>query len=186
VSLPEKGGSTLKTKEQKAEIIEDLRDRFSRAKGAIVTECSGMSVQEMTELRVLLKKAGLDLRVVKNTLARRAVEDTPNVPLRDELNGQVSVALGYEDPVVLAKSVLGYAKANEAKFKIRSGVIEGQLCSADRLKAVASLPGREVLLSQMAGAFQAPAQKLAALMANTITQLGFALEALKAKKAEAA
>jgi len=186
VSLPEKGGSTLKTKEQKSVIIGELKDGFSRAKGAIVTECKGLTVQEVTDLRVLLRKAGLDLRVVKNTLARRAVEDTPNAPIREELTGQVAVALGYDDPVVLAKSVLDYAKTNEAKFKIRSGVIEGQFCSAERLKAVASLPSREILLSQMAGAFQAPAQKLAALMANTITRMGWALEALKAKKAEAA
>jgi len=186
VSLPEKGGSTLKTKEQKSAIIEDLKDGFSRAKGAIVTECSGMTVQEVTDLRVLLKKAGLDFRVVKNTLARRAVEDTPNVPIREDFTGQVAVALGYDDPVVLAKSVLDYAKTNEAKFKIRSGVIEGKACSAEKLKAVASLPSRDILLSQMAGAFQAPAQKLAALMANTITRMGWALEALKAKKAEAA
>ena len=88
-----------------------------------------------------------------------------------------------DDPVVLAKTVMDYAKTKADKFTVKAGMIKGKLCTAEQLKAVAALPSREILLSQMAGAFQAPAQKLAALMANTVTRFAFALEALKAKKA---
>lgn len=183
VSLPWKGGSILKTKEEKAEIIADLKDRFTRAKGAVVAEYSGLTVEDLTELRVSFNKSNLDFRVVKNTLARKAVEDTSTALIRDSLTGQVAVALGYDDPVVLTKAVLDYAKTKEEQFKVRMGVIEGESCSLDQLKAVALLPGREVLLGTLAGAMQAPAQKLAGLMANTVTRFAHALEALKTRKA---
>jgi len=183
VSLPWKGGSILKTKEEKAKIIADLKDRFTRAKSAVVAEYSGLTVEDLTELRVSFNKSNLDFRVVKNTLARKAVEDTSTALIRDSLTGQVAVALGYDDPVVLTKAVLDYAKAKEEQFKVRMGVIEGKSCSLDQLKAVALLPGRDVLLGTLAGAMQAPAQKLAGLMANTVTRFAYALEALKAQKA---
>ncbi len=183
MSLPWKGGSALKTKAEKAEIIADLKDRFTRAKGAVVAEYNGLTVEDLTELRVLFNKSNLDFRVVKNTLARKALEDTPTALIKESLTGQVAVALGYDDPVVLSKTVLDYAKSKEDQFKVRMGVIEGEICSFDQLKAVALLPGRDVLLGKLAGAMQAPAQKLAGLMANTVTRFAYALEALKAQKA---
>ncbi len=182
-SLPWKGGSVLKTKEEKAEIISDLKDRFTRAKGAVVAEYSGLTVENLTELRVSFNKSDLDFTVVKNTLARKALEGTPTALIHDSLTGQVAVAMGYDDPVVLAKAVLDYAKSKEETFKIRMGLIEGKVCNLDQLKSVALLPGRDVLLGQLAGVMQAPTQKLAGLMANTITRFAYALEALKAQKA---
>lgn len=130
-----------------------------------------------------MKKANLEFKVVKNTLARRAAADTAVEPLVENLKGQVAVSLGYDDPIALAKSVMDYAKAREENFSVRMGIIEGKLCDAAQLKAVASLPGREALLGQMAAAMQAPAQKLAGLLANTVNRLAFALHALKEQKA---
>lgn len=137
----------------------------------------------MAEFRVSLRKSGLDFKVVKNTLARQAVEGTAAEPIRESLTGQVGVALAYDDPVVLAKSVFDFAKPRAERFSVRMGVIEGKACDATTLKAVATLPGREVLLGQMAGAFQAPTQKLVGLMANTVNRFAFALHALKEQKA---
>lgn len=156
---------------------------FSTAKGAVVAEYAGLTVADLTTMRVQFRKVGVDFRVAKNTLARRASEGTASAVLKDAFVGQVGVAVGYDDPVVLAKTVMDYAKTKADKFTVKAAMIEGKLCTAEQLKAVASLPSREILLSQMAGAFQAPAQKLAALMANTVTRFAFALEALKAKKA---
>jgi len=164
------------------QIVADLADRFNRATGAIVAEFRGLSVEEMRGFRGALRKADLDFKVVKNTLARRAVAGTPVEPIRDGLSGQVGVALGYDDPVVLAKSVLEFAKANDEKFRVRLGVIEGKPCDAAMLASVAKLPGRDVLLGQVAGMFQAPGQKLAGLLANTVNRFAFALHALKEKK----
>jgi len=137
----------------------------------------------MANFRVSLRKSGLDFKVVKNTLARQAVAGTAAEPLRDSLTGQVGVALGYDDPVALAKSVFDFAKARDGKFSVRAGVIEGKACDATTLKSVATLPSREVLLGQMAGTFQAPTQKLAGLLANTVNRFAFALHALKEQKA---
>ena len=173
----------LKTKEQKAEIIADLKDRFTLAKGVVVAEYSGLTVEDVTELRGAFNKSNLEFKMVKNTLARNALEGTSLAPIREDLTGQVAVALGYDDPTVLAKAVLDYAKSKEEQFKVRTGVIEGERCSLAQLKVVASLPSREVLLGTLAGVMQAPAQKLAGLMANTVTRFAYALEALKTQKA---
>jgi len=185
LSLPEKGGSTLKTRAKKAGIVSDLNERFARAKGAVLAEFSGLSVEEMTSLRVTLRKSDVDFKVLKNTLARQAAEGTPSASLASGLKGQVGVALGYDDPVALAKAVLDFAKSREDRFRVRMGVIEGKPCDAAQLKAVASLPSREVLLGQMAGTFQAPVQKMAGLLMNTVTRFAYALEALKERKAQA-
>jgi len=147
-----------------------------------VAEYKGLTVEDITNLRVSLKKTNLDFKVVKNTLAKRAAEGTALAKLGDSLSGQVGIAIGYDDPVALTKAVLDYAKTKPDKFNIRAGIIEGGLCGVEDLKSVASLPGREVLLGQIAGALQAPTQKMAGLLANTVTRFAFALEALRAQK----
>jgi len=182
-SLSEKGGSTLKTREDKEQIVAGLKDRFERAKGAILAEYTGLTVEDITELRTSMKRANLEFKVVKNTLAKRAAADTSVEALVEGLKGQVALSLGYDDPIALAKSVMDYAKARENNFFVRKGIIEGKICDAMQLKAVASLPGREALLGQMAAAMQAPAQKLGSLLANTVNRLAFALHALKEQKA---
>jgi len=176
------GGSTL-NKAEKARVVEDLNSRFARAKGVVVAEYKGLTVAETNAMRGSLRDAGLEFSVVKNTLAKRAAEGTPCEPLRDTLKGPVGVALGFEDPVVLAKKVLEFAKTNEL-FRPMGAVIEGRACDVDSLKAVAALPAREVMLSQIAGLFQAPAQKTARLLQATVVRFGYALNALQAKREE--
>ncbi len=147
----------------------------------VITDYKGMTVSEMTEFRDTLRKASVEYRVVKNTLARIAIEETPVKSAKDSLTGPVGIAMGYDDAVAVAKSVLEYAKKN-AKLKVTSGVIEGTYCDPGGLKAISSLPPREVLLSAMAGAFQAPAGKMARLLSATVARMGFALGALREKR----
>lgn len=149
----------------------------------VITEYKGMTVAEMNDFRNALRKSSIEYRVIKNTLARIASAETPIAPAKDNFAGPVGVALGYDDPVSVAKAVLDYAKKND-KLKISSGIIEGELCDGAKLKSIALLPPREVLLGILAGCMQAPASKLARLLSATITQMGYALNALKEKRAK--
>ncbi len=135
----------------------------------------------MMQMRRILKEAEIEYRVVKNTLAKIAAQDTPVEVARDEFVGPVGLAIGYDDPVLVAKKILEYQKEKE-DFEIRCGVIEGRLMDLDGIKAVSKLPSREVQLAMLAGAMKAPAQKMASALQATIRKLAYALNALKEKK----
>ena len=148
-----------------------------------ITDYKGMTVTEMNEFRAKLRDASIEYRVIKNTLARIASEDTPVAAARDTFTGPVGVAMGYDDPVSVMKAVLEYAKKND-KLKVTSGIIEGELCDAARLTSISLLPSREALLGMLAGCMQAPAGKLARLLSATLTQMGYAMNALREKRAQ--
>lgn len=168
-------------RKQKSEAVEVLKDKFSRAKGVVLTGYKGMTVAEMGELRDELRKDELEYKVVKNTLARIACKGTSVEPAREHITGPIGMAVGYADAAQVAKSVTGYAKKNE-KFEIIGGVIEGAYCDVSQLKKIADLPSREVLLSMMAGTFNAPATKMAGLLNATVARLGYALSAVRDQK----
>lgn len=170
-------------REQKQQAIAGLKEKFSAAKGVVLTDYKGLTVAEMNEFRDTLRGESIEYRVVKNTLARIASEETPMAAARESFSGPVGIALGYDDAVAVAKTVLEYAKKND-KLKVTSGVIEGEFCPAERLKDIAKLPSREGLLSMMAGGFQAPAAKMARLLNATVAQMGYALGALREKRAQ--
>ncbi len=168
-------------REKKGEVISSFRKKFSEAKSVVFTDYKGMTVAEVSELRNFLRKDGVEFRVVKNTFARIASEGTPVSLAKDLFKGPVSVAIGYHDPVVAPKKIVEFIKKNE-KLKLRGGVIEGKYYSLDEVKAVAELPSREVLLSMLAGAIQAPLVKMASALSATIKTMGYAFAALKSKK----
>ncbi len=169
-------------KEQKQELITELHGKFEKAKAAILTEYKGLTVAEITELRNELRKSQLEYKVVKNTLAIRAAAGTSAELLKDHLSGPTGLVLGFGDPVSPSKAIIEYAKKND-KLKVKIGLIEGQLADEGQLKAIASLPSREELLSQMAAGFQAPASQMVRLLNATVARLGYALTALQEKKA---
>jgi large subunit ribosomal protein L10 len=164
--------------------VADLKDRFQRAKGIVLTDYKGITVTEMVELRETLRKSDLEYRVVKNTLAGIATKGTHAEPLGDRFTGPVGVAISYDDPAKLTKQVLEYSKKNK-KLKITCGLVENTLYDNEQLKAIAALPPRDVLLATLAGTMQAPAGKLAQLLNATVCRFAFALNALKEKKGEA-
>lgn len=169
-------------KEQKKELIDELHEKLMGAKAAILTEYKGLTVAEITELRNELRKNQLEYRVVKNTLAIRAAKGTAVEKLSSYLEGPTGWVLGFGDAVAPAKAVTEYAKKRQ-KLKVKIGLIEGQFADEGALKAIAALPSREALLSRMAAGFQAPASQMARLLNATVARLGFALTALKEKKA---
>jgi len=166
---------------EKGQVITDLREKFSKARSVVFTDYKGMTVAEMTDLRRMLNSSSIDYSVVKNTLAKIASQDTGFSVAQDAFTGPVGIAIGYDDPVLAVKKVLDFVKKNE-KLQVKGAVVEGQLYGPKDLKAIAELPSREVLLSMLAGAFQAPLSKLAGALSATVTGFAYAVESLKSKK----
>jgi len=137
-------------RDKKQERIAEMREKFMRATAAVVTDYRGLKVAEITELRRKLGDAGIEYRVVKNTLTRLAVKDTPSRPLADHLTGPCAVALGYEDEVTPAKVLLDFAKAS-GKLQVKMGVLRGRLIDFENLKKVITLPSRPELQAQLLG-----------------------------------
>ncbi|MBA3060150.1 MAG: 50S ribosomal protein L10 [Nitrospirae bacterium] len=168
-------------REEKTHLIAELKDRFKKANAVVLTDYKGLTVAELFELRRLLRGAGIEYKVVKNTLARAASAKTSLSVISDLLKGPVGIAIGYADPVQVAKKVIEYSKKNN-KLKVNGGVVEGRLCNAEDIKSIAALPPREILLSMLAGVFNAPLSKMAGALSATVSSFAYAVNALKDKK----
>ena len=165
--------------------MEELRERLSRNPSLVVTEYRGLTVEELAELRKLLKGSDVEFKVVKNTLARLAVKGTEQEPLLELLEGPVALAFAYGDTVKAAQSLTAYARRNPS-LKIKGGFIEGRLVQAADVRAVATLPPREVLLARVVGGMQAPISGLVGVLSGTIRGLAQALKALAEQREKAA
>ena len=168
-------------RQEKAQIIEQLHEKVSRASIAIVTDFKGLTVEDMTKLRSKCYEAGVDYQVVKNTLARLALSDTDHGALSEHLKENCAVALGYEDPVALAKALADYAKENK-KFSVRFGSLEGKFLDTDAVKELAKMPSKPELLSTVLGTMQAVPRNFVCLFANIERKFLYALTAIKDQK----
>lgn len=171
----------MQTREQKAEIIEKLKDRAGRASIAVVTDFKGLTVEEVTNLRVKLRASGVDYQVVKNTLARIALTDGPHDTIKERFKEQCAIAFGYEDPVAAAKALVDYAKANK-KFVIRFASLQGKVIDEEGLKALSTLPSKPQLLAQVLGTMNAVPTNFVSVLANVMRSMLNVLTALKDKK----
>jgi large subunit ribosomal protein L7/L12 len=173
-------------KEAKAQAIEALREKFSRARVAVLTECIGMGANEITELRRQLRAVGAELRVVKNTLAVLAAEGTPVAAAKEYFRGPLSVAIGYDDPALPAKVLRDFIAKDkrDKKMRITLGLIEGKILDPARLKAVADLPSRKVLLAQLLAGMQGPLGGLVGTMNGILSNFVGTLIAIKEQPKE--
>lgn len=161
---------------EKQQMISELQEKFSRAKAAVLTEYRGLSVQELEDLRMQLRSADVEYRIVKNTLAARAAAGTGLECLRESFTGPVGIAISYNDPLSPAKVLTAFAKKQE-KLRLVVGALEGRLVDAKGLKGLATLPGLEQLRARLVGLLQAPAACLARLVATPGTQIARVLRA---------
>jgi large subunit ribosomal protein L10 len=146
--------------EQKKQIVSTIADQFRRSKSTILVDYRGLSVAEVTELRKQLRDAGIEFKVYKNTMTRRAVEEVEMAGLTEQLVGPTAIAFSYEEVVAPAKIINDFAKKHEA-LEIKAGVVEGQITSVEEVKAIAELPSREGLLSMLLSVLQAPMRNFA-------------------------
>jgi len=143
--------------EQKQEVVAEVGAQIAKAQSVVIAEYRSLTVAQMTELRKRARNGGVYLRVVKNTLARRAVADTPFQGLAEKMSGPLAYGIST-DPVAAARVLSDYAKTND-KLVIRGGGMANQVMSAQDVARLASLPSREQLLAQLMGTMCAPVAK---------------------------
>ncbi len=156
--------------QQKKELVEDLRSVAEGAMVAAAADYRGLNVEEMTDLRRRARSAGVTLRVVKNTLSRRAVKDTSCEQLTEALNGPTLLAFADEDPGSIARLFKDFAKQHEA-LQPRGFVLDGTLYAGDQTDRIATLPTLDEARAKFLGALTAPMQKLVATLAEPPARL---------------
>ena len=167
----------------KVEMVEELHGMFSRAKSAVVANYQGIDAEGITALRVHMRSRSVDFRVVKNTLARRAVKDTSLEVLGEDFKGPISILVGFEDAVAPAKALADFAKSDVTKSpEVICGVVEGKKVSPGEVQALAELPSREELISQMLSVFQGPTTNFAGVFSSLLRKLVGTLDAVREKK----
>ena len=140
--------------EGKKEVVAEFSARLAKAQAIVLAEYRGLPVEKITQLRAKARASGVYLRVLKNTLARRAVQGTPFEKLADQMIGPLAYGVS-DDPVSAAKLLHAYAKEND-KLVIKGGAIPGQVMSAKEVGSLAALPSRDELIAKLMGTMQAP------------------------------
>ena len=170
--------------EQKQAMVSEVAAKLQGAQTVIVAEYRGLNVERVTQLRAKARKSGVYLRVLKNTLARRAVKGTPFEKLSDQMIGPLMYGIS-QDPVAGAKVLSEFAKENEL-FVIKAGAMPNTVMSSQDIKALAQLPSREELLSKLLGTMQGPVAKLVRTMNEVPSKFVRTLAAYRDSKAKAA
>ncbi|TFD99330.1 50S ribosomal protein L10 [Jeotgalibacillus sp. R-1-5s-1] len=146
--------------EQKKQLVTEIQEKFQSSASSVIVDYRGLSVAEVTELRKQLREAGVEFKVYKNSMTRRAAEAAGLEGLSESLTGPNAIAFSAEDVVAPAKILNNFAKNHEA-LELKAGVIEGNVASLEQVKALADLPSREGLLSMLLSVLQAPIRGLA-------------------------
>lgn len=170
--------------EQKQAVVSEIAAQLAKAQAVIVAENRGLPVEVVTSLRAKARKSGLYLRVLKNTLARRAVKGTPFEQLAEQMSGPLMYGIA-QDPVAGAKVLSEFARENEL-FVIKGGAMPNAMMSIKDVKALATMPSREELLARLVGTLQAPIVKLVRTLNEVPGKFVRTLAAVQAAKEKAA
>jgi large subunit ribosomal protein L10 len=170
------------TREGKSEVITTVKGRFDKMTSAVFLDYKGLTVEQATALRASFRKAGVEYKVVKNTLVRQALKDTAyGSKLNDVLVGMTGIAWCYEDPSAAAKVVKEFKKTGGDagdKLKVKGGVIEGEVLTAARVEnELATMPGKDELRATLLATLQAPLQQFVALLQAPTQNLVYVLAA---------
>lgn len=169
---------------EKAAVVEDISAKIADAEAIVVAEYRGLEVEAITVLRRQAREAGVHLRVLKNTLARRAFAGTPFDVLSGELSGPLIYAVSA-DPVSAARVLNDFAKGNQ-KLVLKAGAMRNSLLDAAAVKALATMPSRDELLAKLLGTMQAPVAKFVQTLNEVPGKFVRTLAALEQQKAQAA
>ncbi|WP_258358919.1 50S ribosomal protein L10 [Moorella sulfitireducens (nom. illeg.)] len=174
-----------KQREAKVAAVAEVKEKLGNSIVTILADYRGMNVADMTRLRRQMREAGVEFKVVKNTLTRRAARELGLEGLEPFLEGPTAAAFSLNDPAAPAK-ILSEVMRGSKTFQIKAGVLQGRVISPDEIKTLADLPSREQLLAKVVGGFQAPLAGLVNVLAGNIRNLAYVLEAIRKKKEEAA
>ncbi len=167
--------------EAKQKIKEDLHDRFARSAIIVLTDYKGLDVTSINDLRRKLRESNIEYQVVKNTLLVRAAEDTEVALIKEHFKGPSAVAISYDDPVAPAKVLTQFAKDNN-KLEIKVGVLNGKVLDLQAIKALATLPSKEVMLAQLLSTINAVPTSFVRVLAEVPRSLLNVLTAIKDQK----
>lgn len=173
------------TLEQKKVIVSEVAEAASQALSAVVADYRGLTVVEMTELRAKARELNVYMRVVRNTLARRAMEGSDFACLQEKLTGPLILAFSKTEPGAAARLIRDFVK-DHASLEVRALAVGGQLLSSEQLEAVAKLPTRDEAISMLMSVMQAPIGKFVRTLAEPHAKLVRTLAAVRDKKQQAA
>lgn len=165
--------------------VEEIRNRFLSNRFVFLTDFTGLSAEEINNLRFNLREKDGEYRVLKNTLALLAIRGTEYEPVGELLVGPVGAVFGSEDPVTVAKELVAYARENP-NLKLKGGYLEGKLLDAAELRAIATLPPREALLGRLVGSLKGTLYGLHGVLSGPYRRLVYALQAVVEEKSRAA
>lgn len=166
---------------EKVAVVEEIQERLSKAQGAVLADYRGLTVEEVTALRKDLREAGVEFKVLKNTLSILAAKNLEMNDLIPYLTGPTAFAFGYSDPVAPAKILSEFAKKNKA-LEIKGGIVEGTIVGPEGIAGLADLPTREVLLSMVVRGMQGPLTGMVNVLQGNIRNLVYALDAVREQK----
>ncbi|HSU80033.1 MAG TPA: 50S ribosomal protein L10 [Candidatus Angelobacter sp.] len=146
--------------DQKKQVVQEISEKLRNSATTIVVDYRGLDVSEVTELRKQLREAGVEFKVYKNTMVRRATAETDLTGIDEFLTGPTAVAFSPEDVIAPAKVLYKFAKDHK-DLEIKTGIIEGSVATVDQINALAELPSREGLLSMLLSVLQAPIRNIA-------------------------
>ena len=157
-------------RKEKEQIVSDLGEKVRGFQAVVLTNYRGLNVEQMNHLRQRLREEKISYHVVKNTLMKLASKGTDLEKLDNYFEGPTAIAISYGDPVLLAKILSEFIKT-QPSFEIKVGLIQGKVASPEEVKALATMPSREVLFSQILGGIQGTANQLGAVIYNAIQQV---------------
>lgn len=169
---------------EKKAVVADLKEKLSAAKGGVLVNYRGLTVAQDTKLRRKFREAGVEYFVAKNTMIRLAAHEIGIEDLDSHLEGPSAVAISATDPVAPAKVLVDFIKENKI-MEIKAGLVEGKVIDEAGVKALASLPSREVLLARVLAGMQSPIVGLVNVLQGNIRNLVYALEAVRKQKESA-
>ncbi len=166
--------------------VAELVGKLTSVKGAVLINYRGLTVAQDTKLRRKFREAGVEYKVVKNTFMRIAATEVGIEGMEPYLDGPTAIAFSATDPVAPAKVISDFIKEHKLQsIKIKAGIVEGKMIDADGVKALSSLPPREVLIAQVLAGFQAPIAGLVNVLQGTIRNTVYVLDAIRKQKESA-
>ncbi|MFH1826632.1 MAG: 50S ribosomal protein L10 [bacterium] len=172
---------SVKAIEKKKKLVSELKEKIEAATVMVISDYRGLTVKQITELRKKLYGEESELRIFKNTIISRAVDEAGYAELKEHLSGPVALLLGYKDPVGPVKALVEFVTEIE-KGAIKAGMMEKTLVDLKKIEEISKLPAKEVLIAKAVGGFQAPIYGFVNVLAGTMRKFLYALNAVKEKK----
>lgn len=176
----------MKSKEQKQKDLNALTEKLNNSKSAMIVGFTKVTVAKDQEFRNQLRDAGASFQVVKNTIARLAIKDSPYTDVEDFFKGMSAIAWTDADPVVLSKAVSKFVKDNKELYSFKAGIVEGKVVNLDQVEAIASLPSKEELISKLLFVLNAPAQQIVSVINAVPRNLAVVIKQIGDQKPETA